>query len=79
MAVFDLGDGRTKTTHFGAKGYQDFTQHHSNLRKMLYLARHRSNENWNDPTSAGALSRYLLWNKPTLSASIEDFKRKFNL
>jgi hypothetical protein len=29
--------------------------------------------------SAGALSRWLLWNKPTLKESLEDFKNKFNL
>ena len=78
MAVFDV-DGHTKTTHFGSKPYQDYTQHRSKVRKMLYLLRHRANENWNDPTSAGALSRWLLWNKPTMSASIQDFKRRFNI
>jgi len=79
MAVFDMENGHTKTTHFGSKPYQDYTQHHSKIRKMLYLTRHRVNENWNDPTTAGALSRWLLWNKSTLSASIQDFKRRFNL
>lgn len=78
MAVFDV-DGHTKTTHFGASGYSDYTQHHNYARKMLYLIRHKANENWKDPTSAGALSRWILWNKPTMSASIQDFKKRFNL
>jgi hypothetical protein len=65
-------------THFGARGYDDFTIHKDPIRKQLYLARHR-NENWNNPVSAGSLSRYILWNKPTMSASINDFKTKFNL
>lgn len=76
MAVFE---DPQKTTHFGARGYEDYTQHRNELRKESYLARHRTRENWNDPTSAGALSRWILWNKPTLTASIEDFKKRFSL
>jgi len=29
--------------------------------------------------SAGALSRWILWNKPTIEASKADFKKRFNL
>ena len=39
----------------------------------------KKNENWNDYQSAGALSRYILWSKPTLKESIADYKKKFNL
>jgi hypothetical protein len=79
VAVFRLHNGRTKTVHFGAKGMSDYTIHKSEKRKQAYLARHSFNEDWNEPTSAGALSRWILWNKTTLSASITDFKRRFNL
>jgi len=48
-------------------------------RKQRYLKRHENNENWKKYMSAGALSRYVLWNKPNLQASISDYKRKFNL
>jgi hypothetical protein len=48
-------------------------------KKKAYLDRHRTNENWNDYMSAGSLSRWTLWNKKTLSASIADYKIKFNL
>ena len=78
MAVFTNNrTGRTKTTHFGAANYSDYTIHKDPQRKKLYLNRHRSNENWNDPTTAGALSRWVLWNKPTLRDSIKDYKRRF--
>lgn len=79
MAVFETDSGRTKTTHFGASGMSDFTKHHDEERKQRYINRHKANENWNDPTSAGALSRFILWNKMSLSASIADYKRRFNL
>ena len=79
MATFETDKGTTKTTHFGAAGMSDYTKHHDTERKERYLVRHKANENWNDPTSAGALSRYVLWNKPSLRASITDFKSKFGL
>ena len=80
MAVFEnKKTGRTKTTHFGADGMSDFTIHKDEARKKRYLDRHRKRENWNDPTSAGALSRWILWNKPSYKASVKDFKSRFNL
>lgn len=79
-AVFyDENRQKIKTTHFGAVGYQNFTQHKDEDRKQAYLARHKNNENWNDYKSAGSLSRHLLWNKPSLSASYNDYVKKFNL
>ena len=77
MAVFEK-NGRRKTTHFGAAGMSDFTKHKDPERKKRYLSRHRKNEKWNDPTTAGSLSVYILWNKPTLRASIADYKRRFH-
>ena len=78
QAKFDI-NGKEKTTKFGALGYEDFTKHKDIYRREAYLARHKTTENWNDPTSAGALSRWILWNEPTLSLSIKDFKRRFKL
>jgi len=83
-ATFD-NDGRTKTTHFGAAGYKDFIQYSKEggdiaaKHKASYLARHKATESWNNPTTAGSLSRYILWGEPTLAASIKSFKNKFGL
>ena len=79
VAIFRLDNGRTKTIHFGAKGYSDFISSKSETKKASYLARHSVNEDFDNPTTAGALSRWILWNKTTLSASISDFKSRFNL
>ena len=78
-AIFRLDTGRSKTIHFGAAGMSDYTKHHDETRKAAYIARHSVNESFNSPMTAGALSRWILWNKKTLSASISDFKNKFNL
>lgn len=78
MAIFEnCENGREKITHFGSSGMSDFTKHGDTERKQRYLDRHRKNENWNDPTSAGSLSRFVLWNKTSLRASIADYKRRF--
>lgn len=69
---------KSKLIHFGAKGYSDYTLHKDSDRKRRYLLRH-ANENWNTPFSAGSLSRWILWNKPSLHDSVEDFRRRFNL
>ena len=80
MAIFYDDNGKKiKTTHFGAKGMSDFTIHKDKERKERYLDRHRKRENWNAPMTAGALSRWLLWNKPTLQGSIRDYKKRFKL
>jgi len=79
MAVFTENGKKVKTTHFGSAGMSDFTKNKDEERKKRYLDRHRKNENWNDKFSAGALSRWILWNKPTLRASIADYKRRFKL
>lgn len=78
MAIFeDCNTERRKTVHFGAKGMSDFTIHKDEERKKRYLSRHKANENWNNPTSAGSLSRFILWNKTSLRASITDYKSRF--
>ena len=80
VAIFyDDDNNKLKTTHFGAKGMSDYTIHKDKKRKERYMNRHKVNENWNYPTTDGSLSRYILWNKPTLKASIEDYRKRFKI
>lgn len=79
VARFTDTRGKTKKTHFGGKGYEDYTIHKDQNRKKLYLARHQKNENWKDPTTAGSLSKNILWNKANLQSSFNDYKKQFNL
>ena len=67
------------TVHFGATGYQDFTQHGDETRKASYLARHKAREDWTlqGVESAGFWARWILWNKTSLAASIADLNRRF--
>ena len=86
MAVFSDEEGnKIKTTHFGQRGASDYTKHGEKERMERYLERHgggtttSTKEDWKDPTTAGSLSRWILWNKPDLKASFNDYKRRFNL
>ena len=79
MAVFD-NDGRKKTVHFGAKGMDDYTITKDKEQRERYRTRHANNENWNNPMTAGALSRWVLWGDSTSRATnISNYKKKFNL
>jgi hypothetical protein len=69
-------DGK-KTVHFGQKGASDFTLHQNEQRKQLYVNRHKKNERWDDPTTAGFYSRWILWNRPTLKQSVDDLNKRY--
>ena len=70
---------KNKNVYFGAAGMSDYTIHKDEARKQRYINRHQKNENWNDINTAGAWSRWLLWNKPSIRASYSDIKSRFNL
>ena len=70
-----------KTVNFGAKSYSDYTIHKDKERMHRYMNRHKSRENWKKSgiKTAGFWSRWLLWNKPSLTGSIKDTERRFNI
>lgn len=78
-----------KRTHFGADGYSDYTKHHDIDRMHRYVKRHggsssgltSSKENWRKSgiDTAGFWSRWILWNKPSLEASIRDTRQRFGV
>lgn len=79
MATFQNDEGKKSVVHFGQAGADDFTKTKDEAQKALYLSRHRAREDWNKPDSPGSLARYVLWNKPTVKESIDDFKKRFSL
>jgi len=89
--LLDAKTKKEKAISFGASGYRDFTlMNDKNSKfyekkkedrekvKKAYQARH-AKDPINDPMTAGALSFWILWNKPTLAGSIAHFKNKFKL
>lgn len=88
VATFlNMKTNRKKNIKFGAHGMNDFTIYSKTLspeealeHKRLYLIRHKGmGEHWDNPITAGALSRWILWNKSTLEESIKDFIKKFKV
>lgn len=72
-----LDDG--KIVQFGDARYSDYTAHKDEKRMERYISRHQANEDWSNIKKAGTWSRYILWNKPSLQASIEDMERRFGI
>ena len=79
MAMFE-NNGRKKTIHFGSYGMDDYTITKDKEQRERYITRHRANEDWNKPDSAGALSRWILWGDSTsIHKNIADFKKRFGV
>ena len=80
-ATFVPEAGRSKTTKFGAAGMDDYTKTHDKEQRARYIERHgRGRETWSDPTSAGALSRYILWGESTsMLENLRRYRSRFNL
>ena len=75
MAIHANGE----KTHFGLEGGDTYIDHNIREKRDAYIARHRPNENWENPYSAGALSRWILWGPhQSLAKNIEFFKKRFS-
>ena len=76
-ALFTKDDGKTKTVHFGASGYDDYTTHHDKDRRRLYRQRHEKDLKGN-PITAGYLSYYILWGNSTdIQTNIRSYMDRF--
>ena len=76
MATFANG----KVVHFGQRGGETYIDHSDERKRTAYLARHKSRENWDDPYSAGALSRWLLWgDSESIDVNHATFMRRFRV
>lgn len=67
---------RSIHTNFGRQPYEDYTIHKNKKRRNAYIRRHLKDLRTNDPTRAGYLSMFILWNKTSLTSSIRDYKKR---
>ena len=81
VAIFSKDDKKVKTVHFGMKNPKKgtFVDHKDTSIKSAWIARHKVNAKFDNPMSPSSLAKNILWNKETISASIKDYKNKFNL
>lgn len=74
-----------RVVHFGARGYGDFTTYSrqgraiARAKRAQYVARHGAAEAWTDPARPATLSRYILWEKPTVREAVAAFRRRFRV
>ena len=79
-AQFLQDNGRTKTTHFGAKGMDDYTLKGDKEQRERYRQRHKKDLATKDPTRSGYLSYYLLWGDSTSFAqNLHAFRSRFGV
>jgi len=80
MAIFYDGEKKIKTTHFGAKGMDDYTLTGDKEARKRYRERHKKDLDTKDYKRAGFLSYYILWGDSTsLQDNIKSYKNRFNL
>lgn len=81
VTITDNQKQTKRTVQFGAKGYSDYTIHKDYERMQRYNIRHQKREDWTKRGlyTAGFWSKWILWNKPSLNASIRDTENKFNI
>ena len=77
----DSKSKKGKKVHFGQRGGRTYIDPEVGpIAKDAWLARHsKAGEDWNDPDTAGALSRWILWgDSKSLTTNYKNFKKKFN-
>jgi len=67
--------------HFGSKGASTFIDgKRTEIERKNYIKRHDVRENFENPKSAGSLSRYLLWgDNKSLEKNHQEFMKKFKI
>ena len=69
---------RRKTVHLGHSQYEDFTTHNDSKRRDNYIARTSKQDHSKQNVASPAwMSRFILWEKPTLKGAVESANKKY--
>ena len=82
VALFDLGNNKTKQINFGSKNSMTYLDHKDPIKRQHYIARHSAlgTEDYNDPLTPASLSMFLLWGKHTdLDMNIKEYKNMYKI
>jgi hypothetical protein len=87
VTLYNEETKRNKTIKFGKSGMNDYTllypkdKAEANKHKENYLKRHEAREDWTESGlgTSGFWARHLLWNKPTIEASLKNIKSVYKL
>ncbi len=75
-------DGKKrKTLQIGQAGAEDFILGASETKKNSYIKRHQARENHgiSGIATRGFWAMHLLWNQPTITESIKDIEKRFDV
>ena len=86
--IYNETTKRNNTVKFGSASNKDYTiyskddKEKAEIMKKAYIARHgaeKAGENWgkSGANTPGFFSRWVLWNKKTISESVADMKKRF--
>ncbi len=71
-----------KKVYFGQHGASDYTIYYkmygkefAEKKRKAYIARHKVNENWSNPNTAGYFSRWLLWEEPNINDAYKKIRQ----
>ncbi len=71
-----------KKVYFGQYGASDYTIYYkmygkefAEKKRKAYIARHKVNENWSNPNTAGYFSRWLLWEEPNINDAYKKIRQ----
>lgn len=81
-AIFRRENGRTFHRDFGSPGATTFADIADPQKRAAYLARHgaaAAGQDWNRPDTPGALSRWILWERPNMQQAVNMFRQRFGL
>ena len=78
--IFIQDSNKPLVRHFGSKNAYTFFDGADDTKRNNYIKRHsKNNENWQDITTPGALSRYVLWSLRNQKNIQTLIKQKFNI
>lgn len=79
-AIFKMDNDKEKRVTFGTSSNYVLNPDKTKQDRENYLKRHKTREDWEDPLTAGSLSKHILWGESrNLNTNIRAFKKKFKL
>ena len=65
-----------KKIYFGDSNFQHFTSDHlDERRRLLYISRHRKNEDWKNPNTSGYWSMWFLWSEKSYEQAYKKIRK----
>ena len=77
MVFYNQARDKVETTHFGKLDEETYITSQDIQLKMNFISLNERRQEWANPICEKTLVKYLLYNKPTLSASYTDYRTTF--